>query len=101
MTKKKEIYHCWFFINPNKQDRPFTTDEQAAADTFVSFLANKDYGQRIGLFRFDIYVEPEINFGHHKDAIYTGCAHLTANINYSTFLKADNAERQKLLLNTA
>lgn len=101
MTKKKETYRCWFLINQNKQDRPFTTDEQAAADTFVSFLADKDYGQGIGLFRFDIYVEPKINFGYHRDTIYTGCAHLTANIDYSTYLNADQTERQKLLLNSA
>lgn len=101
MTKKKEIYRCWFLINQTKQDRPFTEDEKAAADTFVSFLADKEYGQGIGLFRFDIYVEPQINFGQHRDTIYTGCAHLTANIDYSTFLKADKTRRHKLLLNGA
>lgn len=101
MTKKKETYRCWFLINQTKQDRPFTEDEKAAADTFVSFLADKEYGQGIGLFRFDIYVEPQINFGQHRDTIYTGCAHLTANIDYSTFLKADKTQRHKLLLNGA
>ena len=101
MTKKKEAYRCWFLINQTKQDRPFTSDEQAAAETFVSFLADKEYGQGIGLFRFDIYVEPQINFGQHRDTIYTGCAHLTANIDNSTFLKADKTERLKLLLNGA
>ncbi|MFT3935099.1 MAG: hypothetical protein QM726_15840 [Chitinophagaceae bacterium] len=101
MTKKKETYRCWFLINPNKKDRPFTTDEQAAADTFVSFLADKDYGRGISLFRFDIYVEQKINLGHHQDTIYTGCAHLTANIDYSTFLKANQPKRHKLLLNGA
>src|SRR4051812_16466622 len=101
MTKKKESYRSWFLINQTKQDRPFTADEQAAAHTFVSFLADKEYGQGIGLFRFDIYVEHQINFGQHIDTIYTGCAHLSANIDYSTFLKADKLERHKLLLNGA
>ncbi len=101
MAKKKETYRCWFLINQNKQDRPFITDQQSATDTFASFLADKDYGQGIGIFRFGIYVEPKINFGHHRDTIYTGCAHLTANIDYLTYLKADQSKRQQLLLNSA
>lgn len=101
MTKKKETYRCWFLINQNKQDRPFTTDEQIAADTFISFLSDKNYGQGIGLFRFDIYVEPTINFGHHRDSVYRGCAHLSAHIDYTTFINADSQYRHKLLLNGA
>lgn len=101
MIRKKETYRCWFFINQNNQDGSFTTDEQTAADTFVSFLSAKDYGQGIGLFRFDIYIEPTINFGHHRDSVYTGCAHLSAHIDYTTFINADSQERQKLLLNGA
>jgi hypothetical protein len=101
MTKNKETYRCWFLINQNIKDRPFVAEEQASADTFVSFLADKDYGQGIGLFRFDIYVEPQINFGHHRDSIFMGCAHLTANIDSATFLEADNIKRHKLLLNSA
>jgi hypothetical protein len=101
MTKKKETYNCWFLINQNQLNNFFSTDEKAAAETFISFLTDKDYGQGIGLLRFDIYVEPEINFGHHSDTIYLGCAHLTANIDYSKFLNADKAERHKLLLNGA
>lgn len=101
MTRPKETYRCWFLINQNKQDRSFESDEKTAADTFLSFLANKDYGQGIGLFRFDIYVEPKINFGHHHDTIYTGCAHLSAHIDYITFIEADTPRRHKLLLNSA
>lgn len=101
MTKKKEPYRCWFLINQNKQDRLFTTEEQMAADAFVSFLSDKDYGCGIGLFRFDIYVESIINFGHHRDNIYTGCAHLTAHIDYTTFINGDSQYRHKLLLNGA
>lgn len=47
MTKRKEAYRCWFLINQNKRDRPFTKDEQSAADTFISFLSDNDYGQGI------------------------------------------------------
>lgn len=101
MTKRKETYRCCFLINQTNQEGLFTKDENAAAETFASFLADKEYGQGIGLFRFDIYVEPQINFGQHRDTIYTGCAHLTANIDYSTFINADKTERHKLLLNGA
>jgi hypothetical protein len=101
MKKKKETYRCWFLINQNIKDRPFVAEQQVAADTFISFLADKEYGQGIELFRFDIYVEPKINFGHHKDSIFMGCAHLTANIDYTTFLEADDIKRHKLLLNSA
>lgn len=101
MTKKKETYRCWFLINQNKKDRQFLSEEQTASDTFISFLADKNYGQGIELFRFDIYVEPQINFGHHIDSIFMGCAHLTANIDYLTFIEADKIKRNKLLLNSA
>ena len=101
MTNPKETYRCWFFINQNIQFRPFVPDENAAVDTFVKFLDDKDYGKSIGLFRFDIYVEPEVNFGHHRDVIYTGCAHLSCHLNYEKFIAADTDQRHKMLLNAA
>lgn len=101
MTKKKETYRCWFVINQNNLARPFIADEEAAIETFVSFLADKDYGRGVRSFRFDIYVQPEINFGQHRDIIDPGYIELTANIDYSTFLNADQSLRHKLLLNGA
>ncbi|MET0464459.1 MAG: hypothetical protein ABW007_14940, partial [Chitinophagaceae bacterium] len=86
MIKKKETYQSWFFINQNEEQRLFKTDEQAAADTFVSFLSDRDYGDGVRLFRFDIYVEPSINLGRHRDSIYTRSAHLTAHVDYLAFI---------------
>ena len=88
-------------MNQHKRDRPFTSDEQTAVDTFLSFLSNKDYGEKIRLFRFDIYVEPEVNVGHYRDNAYIGTAHLSAHIDYKTFIDADSLYRHKLLLNAA
>jgi hypothetical protein len=99
MRNSKEKYRCWFVINQHIQYRPFVPDQNAAVDTFVKFLADKDYGKSVRLFRFDIYVEPEVNFGHHRDAIYTGCAHLSCHLHYDKFVSADSTQRHKMLLN--
>lgn len=101
MTRKIETYRCWFLINQHKRDRPFTADEQTAANTFLSFLSDKDYGEKIRLFRFDIYVEQDVNLGRHIDNAYIGTAHLSAHIDYKTFIDADRLYRHKLLLNGA
>jgi hypothetical protein len=101
VEKPGDTYRCWFFINQNVQFRSFIADENAAADIFVKFLANKDYGKAIRWFRFDIYVEPEINFGLHRDIIYTGCAQMSAHINYERFVSADSEHRLQMLLNAA
>jgi len=101
MTKKMEPYSCWFFVNQNEKDRAFKAEENDAVDSFISFLSGKDYGEGIRVFRFDIYVEPEINFGHHRDSVYTKCAHLSAHIDYTVFINADSSYRHKLLLNGA
>lgn len=94
-------YQCWFLINQNLRERPFILDEQSAVDTLTTFLSDKNYGIGISLFRFDIYVEPIINYGHYRDVVYSGCAHLTAHIDYTTFINADANQRHKLLLNSA
>jgi hypothetical protein len=101
MTRKIEPYRCWFLINQHERDRPFTADEQQAADSFLAFLSDKDYGEKIRVFRFDIYVEPTVNLGHHSDDAYIGTAHLSAHIDYKTFIHADSLYRHKLLLNAA
>lgn len=101
MKGRDDTYRCWFFINQNVQFRPFVADEIAAADIFIKFLANKDYGKAIRVFRFDLYVESEINFGRHRDTIYTECAHLSAHINHDKFVSANTCQRNKMLLNAA
>lgn len=94
-------YRCWFLINQNIKEREFETLEQRAANTFLDFIADKGYGDDIGLLRFDIYVEPKVNFGHQTDSIYSGCAHLSAHIDKELFDKADDDYKVKLLLNTS
>jgi hypothetical protein len=101
MTTKTQTYRCWFLINQNQQKRDFETLEQEASRLFLDFISDKDYGDSIGLFRFDIYIEPKINFGRHTDTIYTGCAHLSVHIDKATFDKSTDELKVKLLLNAA
>jgi hypothetical protein len=96
-----QTYRCWFLINQNQEKRDFETLEQEASRLFLDFISGKDYGDSIGLFRFDIYIEPIINFGRHTDTIYTGCAHLSVHIDKATFDKATDELKVKLLLNAA
>lgn len=100
MTKQQK-YRCWFLINQNIKEREFETLERKAVEIFLDFISDKDYGNSIGLFRFDIYVEPNVNFGHHTDTIYTGCAHLSAHIDKQIFDNSDNDFKIKLLLNAS
>lgn len=98
---KQQKYRCWFFINQNIKEREFETLEQQAIDIFLDFISDKDYGNSIRLFRFDIYIEPNVNFGHHTDTIYTNCAHLSAHIDKQLFDQSDNVLKIKLLLNAS
>lgn len=99
--KQKEKYRCWFLVNQHIFEKEFEAFEQSASKTFLDFISDKDYGKGIGLFRFDIYVEPTVNFGRHTDSIYTECAHLSAHIDKQIFDKANDDEKVKLLLNAA
>lgn len=101
MKTKKHTYKCWFLINQHQEDRDLETLEQEASKLFLDFISGNDYGDGIGVFRFDIYVEPEINFGRHTDSVYTGCAHLSAHIDKATFDNATDEHKIKLLLNAA
>jgi hypothetical protein len=94
-------YRCWFFVNQHIKEREFEAFEQLAANTFLDFISDKDYGDSIRLFRFDIYVEPKVNFGHQNDSIYTGCAHLSTHIGKQLFDKADDNYKLKLFLNAS
>ena len=99
--KQKEEYKCWFLVNQHIFEKEFEAFEQSASKTFLDFIGDKDYGKGIGLFRFDIYVEPTVNFGRHTDSIYTECAHLSAHVDKQIFDKADDDQKVKLLLNAA
>ncbi len=99
--EKQQKYRCWFFINQNIKERELETLEQQAIEIFLDFISDKDYGNSIRLFRFDIYVEPNVNFGHHTDTIYTSCAHLSTHIDKQLFDKSDNDFKIKLLLNAS
>lgn len=99
--KQKEKNECWFLVNQHIFEKEFEGFEQSASKIFLDFIGDKDYGKGIGLFRFDIYVEPTVNFGRHADSIYTRCAHLSTHIAKQIFDKADDDQKVKLLLNAA
>jgi hypothetical protein len=98
---KNEKYRCWFLINQHIEKRDFDSIEQKAVQAFLKFIEPNDYGNSIGLFRFDIYVESKINFGRHADKIYTGCAHLSTHVDKQYFENSDDDKKVKLLLNAA
>lgn len=99
--KQKEKYRCWFLVNQHIFEKEFEAFEQSASKYFLNFIGDKDYGKGIELFRFDIYVEPTVNFGRHTDSIYSECAHLSTHIDKQIFDKADDDQKVKLLLNAA
>jgi len=94
-------YRCWFLINQNIEKREFEEIEKEASSRFLDFINRIDYGKGIELFRFDIYVNEKINFGLHRDTVYNSCAHLTAHVNFEKFIKSDNDNKIKLLLNAS
>jgi hypothetical protein len=94
----KQTYNCWFLINQDQEKREFEALEKEASRIFTEFISDKDYGKGIGLFRFDIYVKPNINYDRQTDTIYNGCAHLTTHINKQSFDKSTQQEKIKLLL---
>lgn len=97
-TTTKQKYNCWFLINQDQEKREFETLEKEAARIFLDFILDKDYGKGVGLFRFDIYIKPIINYGQHTDSIYNGCAHLTTHIDKHFFDKSTEQDKIKLLL---
>jgi hypothetical protein len=99
--KQKEKYKCWFFVNQHIFEKKFETFEQSASKIFLDFIADKDYGKGIGLFWFDIYVEPTVNFGRHSDNVNTESARLSTHIDKQIFDNADDDLKVKLLLNAA
>lgn len=99
--KQKEKYRCWFFVNQHIFEKEFETFEQSASKIFLDFIADKDYGKGIGLFWFDIYVEPTVNFGRHTDNVHTEGARLSTHIDKQIFDNADDDLKVKLLLNAA
>jgi hypothetical protein len=100
MTTTK-TYQCWFLINQDQEKREFVSLETEASRLFTDFISRKDYGSAIGLFRFDIYITPTINYGLHYDRTYNGTAHLTANIDKQFFEKSTEHEKIKQLLTTS
>ncbi len=94
-------YRCWFLINQNIENREFEEIEKEASSRFIDFVNRKDYGKGIELFRFDIYVNEKINLGLHHDSVYTGCAHLTAHVDYEKFINSDKENKVRLLLNAS
>ena len=63
-TKK---YECWFLIKQHIFEKEFEAIQQKAVNVFLDFVSDKNYGLGIQLFRFDIYVEPNINFGRQNE----------------------------------
>jgi hypothetical protein len=97
-TKK---YECWFLINQHIFAKEFEEIQQKAINVFLDFISDKNYGLSIKLFRFDIYIEPNINFGRQTDSVYSACAHLSAHIDKQLFDKVSDDEKLKLVLNAS
>ncbi|OXA96115.1 hypothetical protein [Flavobacterium hercynium] len=97
----KQKYGCWFLVNQHIFEKEFVAIEQKAIKVFLDFISDKNYGLGIGLFRFDIYIEPKINFGRQADSIYNSCAHLSAHIDKQLFDKVSDDEKLRLLLNAS
>lgn len=97
-TKK---YECWFLINQHIFAKEFEEIQQKATNVFLDFISDKNYGLSIKLFRFDIYIEPNINFGRQTDSVYSACAHLSAHIDKQLFDKVSDDEKLKLVLNAS
>ncbi len=94
-------YECWFLINQHIFEKEFEAIQQKAINVFLDFISDKNYGLGIKLFRFDIYVEPNINFGRQTDGIYSTCAHLSTHMDKQLFDKASDDEKLKLVLNAS
>jgi len=94
-------YECWFLINQHIFEKEFEAIQQKAINVFLDFISDKNYGLGIKLFRFDIYVEPNINFGRQTDGIYCTCAHLSAHMDKQLFDKASDDKKLKLVLNAS
>ena len=100
-NQKVAKYSCWFLINQHIFEREFETIEQNASKIFLDFISEKNYGVGVAAFRFDIYVEPNVNFARQRDSIYTSCSHLSAHIAKQYFDKATNDEKVKMALNAS
>jgi hypothetical protein len=97
----KKKYRCWFLVNQHIFEKEFEVIEQKAINVFLGFISDKNYGVGIGLFRFDIYVEQNVNFDRQTDSIYSTCAHLSAHVDKQLFDTANDDEKLKLLLNAS
>ena len=94
-----EIYRCWFNINQHIREKEFESVELEAAKVFLDFITDRNYGDGIRVYWFDLYVEPRVNYGRQTDGIYKGYARLSAHLDKEIFDKADNTDKVKLLLN--
>lgn len=101
MKTKPQIYTAHFIINRNQRVRKFEDIEGQAEQIFNEFLGNKKPGKKIKQLRFDIYVEPQVNYNFHQDAVYMNYARLSAHIDNTVFDNADNHEKVRLVLNCA
>lgn len=100
MTLPKNTYSCLVSIINNKGISIYKDEEKAAANAFMEFLADKDYGTGKQQFRFFIYVEPDVNIGKHRDFALGKGVQLSAHVDYEKFVSADSTQRHKYVLNT-
>lgn len=94
-------YKCCFLINPHKGKSKFEEIEKQAADLFLNFIEDKNYGIEINSFQFDIYIESKVNYEIQKDSLFMGFAHLSSNIDKKSFEDSDENGKIKLLLNAS
>ena len=100
MPKNLE-YRCWFSVNPHQQKSRYKDLEQKAADIFLRFMKDKNYGDAVRVFSFHIYVEQPVNYGNHTDYIYSGSACGSAHIDKPFFDSISPDEKIKWMLNAS
>ncbi|TLX72403.1 hypothetical protein E9993_17865 [Labilibacter sediminis] len=93
--------NCWFLINQDQKEREFEELESKASKIFQEFLSKKEYGKKVKMYRFDIYIKEEVNYGLHNDRVYDGWAHLTCHVDYEKFIESDDEQKLYLLLNAS
>jgi hypothetical protein len=68
---------------------------------FLDFISDKNYGKGLNTFRFDIYIEENVNVGRHFDGFFKDGVQLSIHLDKSIFHKSDEHEKVKLILNCA
>jgi hypothetical protein len=97
----QDKHYSTFLINPFVSEREYREEEVKAEEILDDFFLDRSFGTGIKEFLFEIFVEPQINLGRHKDFISGKSAYLSCHIDFQKFTIADVDVRVKLLTNAA